>query len=165
MAAGVERRRRLADRVVAFIDLDDIFYMSAQVAWEQGRYRDALRFSKEGIARVAALGGESRGSDSTLALSLFLLGDWDVVVEEGRRVIADFGTEPPGFLRLVLSAAEFVLAARHETGELEPLRKIELKASMRRAFRALGLRAEGRAEEGLALIRWRTGSRRAAASR
>ena len=69
-------------------------------------------------------------------------------------MIADFGTEPPGFLRLVLSAAEFVLAARHETSELEPLRRIELKSSMRLAFRALGLRAEGRAEEGLALIRW-----------
>jgi len=153
MAAGVERRRGLADQVVAFIDLDDIFYMSAQVAWEQGRYRDALRFSEEGIARVAALGGESRGSSSTLALSQFLLGDWDAVVEESRRVIEDFGTEPPGFLRLVISVAEFVLAARHETGALEPLRKIELSASMRLSFRALGLGAEGRAEEGLALIR------------
>jgi class 3 adenylate cyclase len=153
MAAGVERRRGLADQVVAFIDLDDIFYMSAQVAWEQGRYRDARRFSEEGMARVAALGGESRGSSSTLALSLFLLGDWDAVVEEGRRVIGEFGTEPPGFLRLVLSAAEFVLAARHETGALEPLRKVELTASMRLSFRALGLRAEGRAEEGLGLMR------------
>jgi hypothetical protein len=33
---------------VAHIDLDDIFYMSAAVAWEQGRYPDAVRYSEEG---------------------------------------------------------------------------------------------------------------------
>ena len=41
MVAGAERRQRLADRVHAIVDLDDIFYMSAQVYWEQGRYEDA----------------------------------------------------------------------------------------------------------------------------
>ena len=70
-----------------------------------------------------------------------------------RRVIDDFGSEPPGFLRLALSATEFVLAARHRADELEPLRRIEMKASMRRSLRALGLRAEGRAEEGLDIVR------------
>jgi class 3 adenylate cyclase len=153
MVVGVDRRRRLADKVVAFLDLDDIFYMAAQVAWEQGRYRDAARLSEEGIARVAALGGESKGSSSTLAVSRCLLGDWDAAVVECRRVIGRDGAEPPGFLRPVCAAAEFVLAARHQTEELEPLRQIEMKASMRLAFRALGLRAEDRAEEGLALVR------------
>jgi hypothetical protein len=82
-----------------------------------------------------------------------LLGDWDAAVDECRRVIERDGGEPPGFLRPVCAAAEFVLAARHQTQELEPLRRIEMKASMRLAFRALGLRAEGRAEEGLAVLR------------
>ena len=36
LAASVERRQALADRVYAIIDLDDIFYMSAQTYYEQG---------------------------------------------------------------------------------------------------------------------------------
>ena len=150
--AGVNRRRELADRVVAFIDLDDIFCMAALVAWEQGRYRDAERLSEEGIARVAALGGESKGSPSFLAISRFLLGDWDAALAEYRRVIEREGAEPPGFLRPLCAVAEFVLSARRQTGELEMMRRIEMKAPMRLAFRALGLGAEGRAEEGLELI-------------
>ena len=59
-AASVERRQALADRVYSIVDLDDIFYMSAQTYYEQGRYREALAVSEEGIARVSALGGEPR---------------------------------------------------------------------------------------------------------
>ena len=150
--AGVNRRRELADRVVAFIDLDDIFCMAALMAWEQGRYRDAERLSEEGVARVAALGGESKGSSSYLAISRFLLGDWDAALAEYRRVIEREGAEPAGFMRPLCAVAEFVLCARHQTGEIEMMRRIELKAPMRLAFRALGLGAEGRAEEGLELI-------------
>ncbi len=62
MVAVVERRQTLADDVHAIIDLDDIFYMSAEAYWEQGRYRDALAVSEEGIERVAALGGLGIGS-------------------------------------------------------------------------------------------------------
>ena len=49
IVAGVDRRRGLADGVVALIDLDDIFYMSAGAAWEQGRYRDAKAYCEEGV--------------------------------------------------------------------------------------------------------------------
>jgi len=101
---------------------------------------------------VTALGGDAAGSISSLALARFLLGDWYAVVAACRDVVDRHGPEPPGFLRLVCSAAEFVVASRGGGDDLELLRGIELKAPMRIAFRALGLRAEGRAEEALELV-------------
>ncbi len=152
MAEGAARRMRLADRIQALIDLDDIFYMSAQVAWEQGRYRDAERFSQDGLARVTGLGGEASGSASTIVLSRMLMGDWDAVVDETRTLHERYGDTPPGFLRLVMAAGEFVLASRGEVSLAAELRRIEMRAPTRLAFRALGLAAEGRPDEGLTLI-------------
>ncbi|MGH3075188.1 MAG: ATP-binding protein, partial [Gaiellales bacterium] len=152
MVAGVERRRGLADGVVALIDLDDIFYMSAGAAWEQGRYRDAKAYCEEGVARVTALGGDAAGSAASLAIARFVLGDWDAAVDACREVIERHGPVPPGFLRALCSVAEYVHAARGGDAELEVLRAIEYNAAMRRGYRALGLCAEGRAEEAYPLV-------------
>jgi class 3 adenylate cyclase/tetratricopeptide (TPR) repeat protein len=152
IVAGVDRRRGLADGVVALIDLDDIFYMSAQAAWEQGRYVDAAAYCEEGVARVTALGGDAAGSAASLAIARFLLGDWDAAVDACREVIARYGPVPPGFLRALCSVAEYVHAARGGGAELEVLRAIEYNAAMRRGYRALGLCAEGRANEAFVLV-------------
>ena len=152
IVAGVDRRRGLADGVVALIDLDDIFYMSAGAAWEQGRYRDAKAYCEEGVARVTALGGDAAGSAASLAIARFVLGDWDAAVDACREVIERHGPVPPGFLRALCSVAEYVHAARGGGAELEVLRGIEYNAAMRQGYRALGLSAEGRAEEAYVLV-------------
>jgi class 3 adenylate cyclase/tetratricopeptide (TPR) repeat protein len=142
MAAGVRRREALADQIVALVDLDDIFSMSAQVAWEQGRYHDAERAAREGMTRVAELGGEGAGSASALGITHLLLGDWDDAVRQGLRIIERHGDQPPGFLRIACTACEFVLASRGGDPMVERLRGIEVSAPMRAAFRALGMGAE-----------------------
>jgi len=147
MVVGAERRQRLADGVHAIVDLDDIFYMSAQVYWEQGRYEDARLVSEEGVSRVTALGGHAMGSSATLAISRFLLGDWDAALEEGRRIRERFGDSPPGFLRIAWGVTEYVLASRGRFAEVAPLRDLQMATPMRLAFRALGLAAEGRLDE------------------
>ena len=147
MAAGAERRQRLADQVHAIVDLDDIFYMSAQVYWEQGRYEDARLVSEEGVSRVTALGGHAMGSSATLAISRFLLGDWDAALEEGQRIRERFGDSPPGFLRVAWGVTEYVLSSRGQFAEVAPLRDLQMATPMRLAFRALGLAAEGRLDE------------------
>ena len=152
IVAGVDRRRGLADGVVALIDLDDIFFMSAGAAWEQGRYRDAKAYCEEGVARVTALGGDAAGSVASLAIARFVLGDWDAAVDACREVIERHGPVPPGFLRALCSVAEYVHAARGGGAELEVLRGIEYNAAMRQGYRALGLSAEGRSEEAYVLV-------------
>ena len=147
MLAGAERRQQLADQVHAIVDLDDIFYMAAQVYWELGRYEDARRASEEGVSRVAALGGHAMGSSATLAISLFLLGDWDAALDEGQRIRERFGDSPPGFLRVAWGVAEYVLSSRGLLAEAEELRGLRMATPMRLAFRALGLAAEGRLDE------------------
>jgi hypothetical protein len=147
MVAGAERRLRLADGVHAIVDLDDIFYMSAQVYWEQGRYEEARLVSEEGVSRVAALGGHAMGSAATLAISRFLLGDWDAALEEGRQIRERFGDTPPGFLRVAWGVTEYVLASRGLLAEVGELRTLQMATPMRLSFRALGLAAEGRLDE------------------
>jgi class 3 adenylate cyclase/tetratricopeptide (TPR) repeat protein len=147
MVANAERRLQLADGVHAIIDLDDIFYMAAQVYWEQGRYDDARRVSEEGIERVRSLGGDPMGSLGTRAISQMLLGDWDAVLEEGERIRERFGDSPPGFLRVAWALMEFVLASRGRFAEAAALRPVHLRTRMRLAYRALGLAAEGRLDE------------------
>ena len=147
MVVGAERRQRLADGVHAIVDLDDIFYMSAQVYWEQGRYEDARLVSEEGVSRVTALGGHAMGSSATLAISRFLLGDWDAALEEGRQIRERFGDSPPGFLRIAWGVTEYVLSSRGRFAEVAPLRDLQMATPMRLAFRALGLAAEGRLDE------------------
>jgi hypothetical protein len=51
-----------------------------------------------------------------------------------------------------MAAGEFVLASRGEVGLAAELRRIEMRAPTRLSLRALGLGAEGRPDEGLALI-------------
>ena len=146
------RTRALADRIVALIDLDDIFYMAAQIDWEQGRYLDAARHAEEGVARVTALGGDADGSVAVLAIARFLLGDWDAVVTAGRDVLDRHGPLPPGFLRILTAAAEYVHAARGDTEAVAVYRAIEMGTPTRLSFRALGLCADGRVEEALTIV-------------
>ena len=113
MAAGVERRRRLADRSAR--DRSTSTTSSTcppRSYWEQGRLRDARLVSEEGVSRVTALGGHAMGSSATLAISRFLLGDWDAALEEGQRIRDRFGDNPPGFLRVAWGATEYVLSSR-----------------------------------------------------
>jgi tetratricopeptide (TPR) repeat protein len=152
LVAGVERRVQLADQIHAGIDLDDIFYMAAQAYWEQGRYRDALAATDEGVARVSAVGAEAVGSECTGAVTRMLLGDWDALVSHYRTIAARW-TEPPGFLRMLYAAAEFVLAARGDHDAAEHIRRMPYRTVGRLGYRALGLLAEGRTDEALAYIR------------
>jgi class 3 adenylate cyclase len=147
MLAGAERRLGLADQVHALIDLDDIFYMAAQVYWEQGRYADARDVSQEGVDRVTALGGDPMGSLGTLAISRMLLGDWDAALDEGNRIRERFGDSPPGFLRVAWAVTEYLLASRGQFAEAESLRSLRMGTPMRLSYRALGLAAEGRMDE------------------
>jgi class 3 adenylate cyclase len=152
MVASVRRREALADRVVAIGDMDDIFYMSGQVALEQGRYADAERAGREGVARLAALGSEGPGSAAMFAIGRLMQGDWEPAVEHGRAIVERYGEEMPGFLRVGCAAYEFVLAARGESTAAQRLRSIGMVASTRVALRAMGLAAEGRFEEAQELI-------------
>jgi class 3 adenylate cyclase/tetratricopeptide (TPR) repeat protein len=152
MAASVRRREALADRVIAIADLDDIFYMSAQVALEQGRYADAERIGREGADRVAALGGEGVGSEAMFAIARMMQGDWEPVVDRGRAIVERYGDDLPGFLRIGSAAYERVLAARGEAAAAQRLRSIGMKAATRVALRAMGLAAEGRSREALQVV-------------
>ena len=103
--------------------------------------------SEEGVSRVTALGGHAMGSSATLAISRFLLGDWDAALEEGQRIRERFGDNPPGFLRVAWGVTEYVLSSRGQFADAAPLRDLQMATPMRLAFRALGLAAEGRLDE------------------
>ena len=84
---------------------------------------------------------------ATLAISRFLLGDWDAALEEGQRIRERFGDNPPGFLRVARGVTEYVLSSRGQFADAAPLRDLQMATPMRLAFRALGLAAEGRLDE------------------
>ena len=114
------------------------------------------------------------GSQSTAAMSRMLLGDWDAVLEHHRTIAERYGDSPPGFLRVLWAAAEYVLAARGDRAAAQAMRECSWARRCGSATAALGLAAEGRMAEALdqqgkALQsdrpQLRDGGRRAAAAR
>ncbi len=112
MEEVVQRRLQLVDDLGDPLEVGDVYAVAAWAAFQVGRYRQAVRFADDGVARTIP-GAQLMGMYCLdfRAVARCRLGEWDAFwhdVTELAELLGERRDRPPGFASDHVAAAAFV---------------------------------------------------------